>query len=335
MKKYTHAWIAFKAIERLRSASLTDDNRAFADYLIEWFHDHKDGVIRGAWYPDEIIKDNSTSHILKIAPANFAPPSGGGERGDSPIPFRFRVLPSNSLLYRSGRTSPLHNRVYALDDKYNLPERCEALSHAVIDNLRIMEREPKGSALAPTNHHAALILFMLSHYIADAHMPMHCDARPGDIGSFDLHAAVEQVWEEEVVRFYAIDRYHQRFLYNEQGYPLLRDHPDYHASILKSVEDELAARDFQITYGQGNGNVREYMLAVSQYSYLLAHTWLPAGVDPARLDRAALQLPFGEGLGFRQMSLIALADAVDSVARVWLRDLRRYMKWEKERNPPN
>ena len=317
MKKYTHAWIAFKAIERLRSASLTDENRAFADYLIEWFQSYKDGVIRGAWYPDEIVKDNSTSHIMKI-----------GFAGDTE--HRFRVLPSSSLLYRTGRTSPLHNRAYTLDDKYNLPERCEALSHAVIDTLRIMEREPKGSALAPTNHHAALILFMLSHYIADAHMPMHCDARPGDLGSLDLHAAIEQVWEVEVVRYYGIDRYHQRFLYNEQGFPILKDEPGFASSILKSVEDELAARDFQITYGQGNGNVREYMLAVSQYTYLLAHTWLPAGFDPARLDRASLQLPFGEGMTFRQMSLVALSDAVDAVARIWLRDLRRYMKWEKE-----
>ncbi len=301
MKKYTHAWIAFKAIERLRSASLTDENRAFADYLIEWFQSYKDGVIRGAWYPDEIIKDNSTSHIMKIAPFK---PVGAIHESPSPTEpeFKFRVLPSSSLLYRTGRASPLHNRAYTLDDKYNLPERCEALSHAVIDNLRIMEREPKGSALAPTNHHAALILFMLSHYIADAHMPMHCDARPGDLGTFDLHAAVEQVWEEEVVRYYGIDRYHQRFLYNEQGFPSLKDEPGFAASILKSVEDELAAREFQITYGQGNGNVREYMLAVSQYSYLLAHTWLPAGYDPARLDRAALQLPFGEGMPFRQMS---------------------------------
>ena len=60
------------------------------------------------------------------------------------------------------------------------------------------------------------------------------------------------------------------------------------------------------------------------------HTWLPAGFDPTRLDRASLQLPFGEGMTFRQMSLVALSDAVDAVARVWLRDLRRYMKWERE-----
>ncbi len=322
MKKYTHAWIAFKAIERLQNAKLSDDNRKFADYLIEWFQSFKDGVIRGAWYPDEIIKDNSTSHILKIEPV--------GANGGSPAHFNFRVLPSKSLLYRSGLTSLLHNRAFTVDPQCNLPERCEALSHAVIDNLRIMEREPKGSPLTPTANHAALMLFMLSHYIADAHMPMHCDSRPGGLGSFDLHAAVEQVWEEEVVRFYGIDRYHQRFLYNEKGFPALRDHPDYPASVLKSVEDELAAREFQITYGQGNDNVREYMLAVSQYSYLLAYTWLPAGFDPARLDRAALQLPAGKGLGFRQMSLIALSDTVDAVARVWLRDLRRYMKWEKE-----
>ncbi len=321
MKKYTHAWIAFKAIERLQHASLTDENRVFADYLIEWFQSHKDGVIRGAWYPDEIIKDNAVSHILKYTPV---PPS------DPPAPdVKFRVLPSKSLLYRSGLTSPLHNRPFNVDENNNLPERCEALSHAVIDNLRIIEREEKGSPLAPSSNHAALVLFMLSHYIADAHMPMHCDARPGSLGSFDLHAAVEQAWEEEVVRYYAIDRYHQRFLYTPAGWPMLKDDPNYSGSILKSIEDELAAREFQVTWGQGNSNVREFMLAVSQYSYLLAYTWLPQGYDPSRLDRAALQLPFGEGLGFRQMSLIALADAVDAVARVWLRDLRRYMKWEK------
>jgi hypothetical protein len=33
---------------------------------------------------------------------------------------------------------------------------------------------------------------------------------------------------------------------------------------------------------------------------------------------------------FREMSLASLSDAVDAVARVWLRDLRRYMKWTNE-----
>jgi hypothetical protein len=29
-------------------------------------------------------------------------------------------------------------------------------------------------------------------------------------------------------------------------------------------------------------------------------------------------------------SLISLSDAVDAVARVWLRDLRRYITWQKQ-----
>jgi hypothetical protein len=76
-------------------------------------------------------------------------------------------------------------------------------------------------------------------------------------------------------------------------------------------------REFQITYGQGNDNVREYMHAVCQHSYLLAYTWLPAGFDPARPRPRTLQLP--GGMTFRRMSVIALSDAVDAVARVWLR----------------
>lgn len=327
MKKFTHAWIAFKAIERLQNTQLSQENRAFADYLIEWFQSHKDGVIRGAWYPDEIIKDNGSSHIMKYVPDLV------GANGNSPA-GKFRVLPSSSLIYQSGKSSPLHNKPYLIDPKYNLPERCEALSHAVIDNLRIIEREEKGSPLAPTANHAALVLFMLSHYIADAHMPLHCDARPGELDGWDLHAAVEEIWEYEVVAYYEIDRVHQRFLYNPRGYPKLRDElpqsitTPYADSILKAVEDELASREFQVTYGQGNDNVREFMQAVSQYSYLLSYSYLPAGYDPASLDHETLQVP--GGLSHREMSITALSDAVDAIARVWLRDLRRYMKWEKE-----
>lgn len=75
MKKYTHAWLAFMAIKRLEDskAGMTEADRQYAQHLIKWFKDRKDGVINGAWYPDELIKDMADKHVLKFAPADKAP----------------------------------------------------------------------------------------------------------------------------------------------------------------------------------------------------------------------------------------------------------------------
>jgi hypothetical protein len=130
MKKYTHAWLAFMAIKRLETANIAQSHLATRDSIIQWFMNHKDGVIRGAWYPDSIIKDNSTSHILKFEPAV----DGEGEKA-------FRLLPSKQLIYRHGRYhSPLYKQPYEMM-KGNLPHRCEALAHAVIDNLKMQEKD--------------------------------------------------------------------------------------------------------------------------------------------------------------------------------------------------
>lgn len=69
MKIFTHAWLAFKAIERLEKNSFSESDQKSASSLISWFKCHKDGVINGAWYPDSIIKDNANSHVKKFAPA--------------------------------------------------------------------------------------------------------------------------------------------------------------------------------------------------------------------------------------------------------------------------
>ena len=62
MKKYSHAWIAFKAIERIETSTFSDTNQRYADDLGEWFRDHRDGVVNGAWFPDTLI--NETTRII-------------------------------------------------------------------------------------------------------------------------------------------------------------------------------------------------------------------------------------------------------------------------------
>jgi len=165
VKKFTHAWLAFMAIKRLEKTRLSDADRRYADSLVRWFKNHKDGVTQGAWYPDSVIKDMANSHVLKLAPSEEAE-------------NRFRRLPRTYLSYEYGRRSPFRNRSFMVEKDDNLPDRCESIAHSVIDNLKMQESEDKGSSVSPTDNHIALLLFMLSHYVADALDPADAHLYP-------------------------------------------------------------------------------------------------------------------------------------------------------------
>jgi hypothetical protein len=312
MKKYTHAWLAFKAIERLETSSHSQDNQKYADNLVAWFKGHKDGVIQGAWYPDSVIKDMASSHVLK-----FTPIAGEG---------RFRKLPTTHLMYVRGKKSLLYQKAFSIDRGTNLPDRCEAISHAVIDNLKMQKTEPKGSPISPTDNHVAVLLFMLSHYIADAHVPFHCDSRSFSSGS-NLHGHIEGLWDNEVKKYYAIDKDNERFFYDSDSYPLFVDDGSFSSSVLSKVETELTNRRFQISWGSGNGNTWDFMSSICQYSYLLSHEFIPSNYDETNITLANWQGIPGQNISIDQLSVAVLSDAIDSIARVWLRVWRKYMKW--------
>jgi len=264
------------AIKRLEDAAfiaelspkLTPADREYADGLINWFKSNKDGVIRGAWYPDSLIKDNSSSHVLKFEPC--------GETGEE-----LRQLPKAYLIRKYGRESPIRDKGFRRADKNdNLPDRCESLTQSVVDHLKVQESEEKGSAVSPADNQVALWLFMLSHYVADAHVPFHCDGRRFSEGA-DIHGKMEKEWDEEVRKFYMVDEKNERFFYDPRGYPLME--PDkiqeYESSYLKEVEDELSKRKYTESadgfFGTGNGNVRDFMGAICQHSCLLSYCFLP------------------------------------------------------------
>ena len=261
MKKYTHAWIVFKAVERLGMIPEDDPNRRPAQTLVDWFMGHRDGVISGAWYPDSIIKDTSTGHVLKMTPNSVAPAV-------------FPALTTGMQLFRLRTKSPCWQKGYLVAAGDNLPERCEALAHEVNDNLKVQQAEAKGSPVAPTGDHISLVLFMLSHYVADAHVPLHCDGRRF-LNGHSIHCEMEGAWEDAVLRSYALDTTSDRFFYTEKGYPLIRDQAAYDQSVLKRVQTELAGRRFDDQYGIGNTNVpSQYLNAVCRYSYLLPYSFI-------------------------------------------------------------
>jgi len=315
MKQYTHAWLAFKAIERLEKVDLSPPNRKYADSLITWFKINRDGTIKGAWYPDSVIKDMANSHVLKFTPA---------DQGNKD----FRKLPTNYRMYEFGKTTALYKKPYNVDKHDNLPNRCEALAHSVIDNLKMQESEEKGSPIAPTDNHVATIFFMLSHYVADAHVPFYCDNRSFSSGC-DLHGHAEKEWDDEIRKYYRIDTQTERFLYTPEGYPLLKPDNQYNTSFLKSLENELNNRDFKITWGSGNRNVYDFMSGVCQYSYLLSYGFVPMGYDETNVSSSNWHNLDGQSPSFDDLSVMVFTDAIDSIARVWLRVWRKYVKWRK------
>jgi hypothetical protein len=316
VKKITHAWLAFMAIRRLEETKLSAIDRRYADGLIRWFKSHKDGVAQGAWYPDSVIMDMANSHVLKLTPSAEAV-------------NKFKRLPTTYLNYKHGKSSPVRKKSFTVDKHDNLPERCESIAHSVIDHLKMQESEDKGSPVSPTDNQIALLLFMLSHYIADAHMPFHCDSRRFSEG-MNLHGYIEGQWDDMIRRYYHIDEDNERFYYDPYGYPLKdpSSEQEYQSSFLGTVNDVLCDRKFIMSWGAKNRNIWDFMSAICQHSYLLSYCFIPQQYDHTNVTLGNWQ-SLGS-ISFEHLSAAVLSDAIDSIARTWFRVWRRYVKWERK-----
>ena len=214
MKKYTHAWLAFMAMKRLDQATLPEvegsgksavEVASFAKSLVRWFKNYRDFVVQGAWYPDEVFSDQGSSHGVKYEPDMFSE--------DARV---FKALPDTMEVRNlMMEESPLYGKPFTIV-KGNLCDRCDAMAHTIVDNFKIQYREEKGNPISPSSTHMAMRFFIMSHYIADAHMPLHCDAR--SLGT--IHTAVESQWESAVKKSYIIDEWDYMSAVTEYSYLL-------------------------------------------------------------------------------------------------------------------
>ena len=312
MKKYTHAWLAFMAIKRLQYADIPEANRDDAKSLVKWFHDYRDFVIEGSWYPDDVFKDMSTSHIIKYKPA----------KGDKEQ--EFKKLPKTMQLYALGQKSDLYKKPFTIESG-NCADRCESIAHSIVDNFKILRMEERGNPLTTTNNHIAMRFFILSHYIADCHMPLHCDNRSFSSGA-NIHGFIETQWDNQVKKSYSIDTANNRFFYAPDGYPLVAKM----TPLMQAVEDDVLNREYLHSWGTGNGNTWDYMSAISEYSYLMAYRLIPAEYKEAELTKETYMASEAYS-HFDEYSRIILSDAIDSIARVWLHVWARYRSWAQGR----
>lgn len=318
MKHYTHAWLAFMAIKRLEaevvytdksSAETNLEYKEAAKSLVNWFHNYRDFVIKGAWYPDEVFKDNSTGHIMKYEPA-----SGEATKTDHLTPL------SISEMKKYAKQSPVYNKKmrYTMG---NCTQRCEALSHGIVDSLKMQFLEDKGNPVSPSNNHLAIRYFILSHYIADCHMPLHCDERSFSSNG-DLHGAIEKYWEEHVLASYELDEPNDRFYYDVTGYPLSRESK---TTLMTKIENAIKARKFIYKWPNGSDNALDYMNAVAQHAYYMSYVLFPEDFNMKTSAKAFIETETYQKLD--EYSFAILFDAIDSIARIWLHAWHRFLNW--------
>ena len=316
MKKYTHGWIALMAIKRLDKVkpTLSAKDQKKAANLIRYLKENNDGVIQGAWLPDSVIHDNSTGHIyhLRIAEENENYLQGQHN------------LPSSLQCYKkinqNFETLKLHR-----DEKTILPDRCQALSYVIRDQLKVTEKIGRkkfgiGSSIIPTNNEVAMNFFMLSHYIADAHMPLHCDFRAFDD---DIHSKIEDFWEKEIKKWYALHGTTQdkQFVLDVNGYPKLQNTKGFEDSFLGILDKKIESSNFVVSLGQKNSNVYDYMADVCYYSYLLSITLIDREIG----QNLSINQFVGEfAPKYEELAVDFLFDAIDSTARVWLKSWRDF-----------
>lgn len=212
MNQRTHAWIAVRTIALLEDSGKNKN-------LVKLLKPHAGKAAIGAWIPD--LQDakrggsRTENHIFKIKPFK-------GKQKD-----RF-VADKDETLKRLGKDRLMYKYIkddQTLDDAWwqqgqkatikqpgqHLANRAMAMS-VMLRDLLIMG-DPTVDELLPgsvsfagdIDKHArtreeqvALYLFMLSHFVADACMPCHCDARKLASYGNGLHKELENEWSKIV-----------------------------------------------------------------------------------------------------------------------------------------
>jgi hypothetical protein len=168
---------------------------------------------------------------------------------------------------------------------------------------------------------AALYFFMISHFVADACMPCHCDARKLASYAAGLHLKLEEHWGDTVGKYY-----------KDTKLPQCADSPD---QILKKAREtgdgfDLAFKNSVPKIPQGRDAWLE-MVDVCRGSFALACIMVPfkAG-EPA--TKCKFDDVFGGAAGkqlLADVDRIAMHDAVLNTAIVWKEVWNDFVELEK------
>lgn len=206
MKHNTHIYIAAKAIELTKQAvdntfdgrgnflsrgkKTKERNAATKRMRILQFYEHE--ILEGAWAPDDVLKDNNPFHIFKL--------------------FTDEEFPNHGLNDKQQYKDDKGEIFYKFGG--GLPFRVDHLAQEIVNMTKLRNHNDQFD-LSQIMYKYMLI----SHYVADAHVPMHCDLRDdppskrrddepsrrhgsgkpdGKYMKSTAHGNLEQLWDEAV-----------------------------------------------------------------------------------------------------------------------------------------
>ncbi len=214
MEERTHSWIAIRALALLEDLGIEKK-------LVALLKPHVGKSSVGCWIPDQVdakrggAGSSTENHVLKMEPygrknsERFVLGKKDLLKQTGPHRMITRFLGDDESLDAGWWGTPYKGDVTKAG--HHLPNRIMALSTMMKDLLlmgdqRIDSLIPGDVRFAQymkpelrTNEEAAaMFFFMISHFVADAGMPCHCDGRKLSAYSEGLHKELEVYWSRKV-----------------------------------------------------------------------------------------------------------------------------------------
>lgn len=216
MKQRTHTWLAIRAIALLEDADIAPD-------LVRLLKPHVKSTAIGSWIPDLADSKKGSgdidNHVFKMKPYD----GPGKERFIKDRQNTLRALGAARLMsqfikdWGAGLNDDWWDTGYKADPApgEHLANRAMALTTTLIDQLIL--GDSRVAALVPgtvrfahnldpnartREEEIATYFFMLSHFVADACQPLHCDARTMAGYSNGVHKELEAHWNKPVGTYF-------------------------------------------------------------------------------------------------------------------------------------
>jgi len=354
MKQRAHAWVALRAFKMI-------DDWGQAPKLTEMLSYYLSDVWNGAWLPDTRIVDMRYGHVFKMDsdPAFIYPELPEEEWYIKTAEDLARLLAGERSCISYVRDSEELKKPYRAHptEGGHLPNRVLALSHTIADMVKLSDfplaayaktktkkkvdlsaEKVKNLSTSPnfSARQIALAFFLVSHYVCDAHMPLHCDLRDVTVSKKrrlpkNLHPWIEEYWEE--------------------GFPSREDLilTEYTEDTLDEIvvekipEGSMIAVDRDPKYSVGKkvdsrlkGDEWNEMIYTTRLSYAVARKWIQTDVDWDRLLPEGYK-KFRESVSNKQLGATFAGDFVDvtnrifqdavrSVAAIWNRAWTRFIE---------